>query len=289
MSGAWTIRPFSSLDDYRACVALQEETWGDGFSERVPTAILKVSQILGGVAAGAFSPEGRLLGFVFGMTGHRDGEPVHWSDMLAVRPEARSTGLGTRLKHYQRERVLGSGVRTMLWTFDPLRARNAHLNFARLGVRSNEYVEDMYGATDSPLHRGVGTDRLVVRWELDDPEVTARIEGRWRPPAPPRDVVPGLVAHTPAEGPERPGEPVLGLDAPRISVALPRDIGSIMEAAPDLALEWRRATRGALAHYLGRGWDARAFLRGDGSPRYLLVRDDRPGDPDGLHTPARPS
>src|SRR5690606_25947343 len=83
---AHTLRHFASLDDYRACVALQEEVWGAGFSERVPTAILKVGQELGGVSAGAFDRSGRLDGFVFGLTGLDDaGEPVHWSDMLAVR------------------------------------------------------------------------------------------------------------------------------------------------------------------------------------------------------------
>ena len=67
-----TIRDLHSLHDYADCVALQEETWGAGFSERVPTAILRVSQMVGGVAAGAFDENERLVGFVFGMTGVRD-------------------------------------------------------------------------------------------------------------------------------------------------------------------------------------------------------------------------
>ncbi len=65
MPGAeYTIRPFASTEDYRACVELQEDTWGAGFSERVSPAILKVSQILGGVASGAYDEGGRLVGFV---------------------------------------------------------------------------------------------------------------------------------------------------------------------------------------------------------------------------------
>lgn len=127
---------------------------GLGFSERVPTAILKVSQILGGVAAGAYSEDGDLEGFVFGMTGIRDGQLVHWSDMLAVIEHARDAGLGTKLKAYQREQVLARGVEKMLWTFDPLQSRNAYLNFAKLGIVVQEYVENMYGETDSPLHQG---------------------------------------------------------------------------------------------------------------------------------------
>ena len=73
----YTIRSFETIEEFRECVELQEETWGQGFSERVPPAILKVSQILGGVSAGAYTADGDLVGFVFGMTGLRGGELVH--------------------------------------------------------------------------------------------------------------------------------------------------------------------------------------------------------------------
>ena len=53
MGSHFTIRPFASIDEFRECVRFQEETWGKGFSERVAVAILKVSQRLGGIAAGA--------------------------------------------------------------------------------------------------------------------------------------------------------------------------------------------------------------------------------------------
>ena len=91
-----TIRDLASSEDYGACLALQYETWGNAFREAVPPSILLVSQKLGGVAAGAFDRRGRLLGFVFGMTGVRGGEITHWSDMLAVRPDAQNSGIGRR-------------------------------------------------------------------------------------------------------------------------------------------------------------------------------------------------
>ena len=176
MSDGYTIRPFATIDEYRDCVALQEATWGVGFSERVAPAILKVSQILGGVSAGAYDVEGRLVGFIFGMTGLRDGALVHWSDMLAVIPEARDAGLGRRLKLYPRDEVLGRGVACLHSTFDPLQSRNAHLNFFKLGIVVREYQADMYGQTDSPLHRGIGTDRFIVSWLLRSDRVRARLE-----------------------------------------------------------------------------------------------------------------
>src|SRR4051812_47142088 len=87
------IRPLRTLDELRACVALQRETWGDEFTDVVPVSILKVSQRIGGVAAGAFDTDNNLLGFVYGLTGVENGRIVHWSDMLAVRPETRNLGL----------------------------------------------------------------------------------------------------------------------------------------------------------------------------------------------------
>ncbi len=173
----WTLRPLATREEYHACVRLQEEVWGEGFQERVPAALLMVANRLGGLAAGAFSSDGALEGFVFGLTGLVGGEPVHWSDMLAVRPEERNRGLGTRLKLFQREVLLARGVRRMHWTFDPLQARNAHINFTKLGAVCREYAVDLYGETGSPLHRGIGTDRMVVTWEMDSPRVVARVEG----------------------------------------------------------------------------------------------------------------
>src|SRR5678815_3818175 len=71
-------------------------------------------------------------------------------------------GVGRHLKEMQRAIVARRGIARLLWTFDPLQARNAHLNFNRLGVRLLDYVENMYGITQSPLHAGLATDRLVV-------------------------------------------------------------------------------------------------------------------------------
>src|SRR5512134_2572456 len=115
-----TIRDLATLEEYQECCEIQEETWGRGFSERVPGAILRVSQKIGGVTAGAFNADGRMVGFVFGMTGIRDGRLAHWSDMLAVREEARGHHIGDQLKHFQREKVRALGVEVMFWTFDPL-------------------------------------------------------------------------------------------------------------------------------------------------------------------------
>lgn len=284
------IRDFESLADFQECVALQEAVWGPGFSERVPVAILRVSQRLGGVAAGAYDEEGSLVAFVFGITGVEEGRLVHWSDMLAVRPGLRDSGLGTRLKLYQREAVLSRGVKRMLWTFDPLESRNGYLNLVRLGAVSREYVEDMYGDSNSPLHQGLGTDRLVALWELESPRVRAVVdrmeagEGGVQPP----EGDPGR-AHE-ALGAEmgaspvsqlwpRPGAPRLDLEEPVLSVAIPAQIQELRREEPELGRAWREATRATLTFYMDRGWEVRYLLRDGPISRYLLVRLTGPHPP----------
>ena len=245
------IRPLETREELRACVALQEHTWGPGFREIVPYAVLWFTRRIGGVLLGAFDDDA-LIGFVFGVTGWRDGVPVHWSDMLAVRADARDRGIGVALKHAQRDALLAAGVQTAHWTFDPLQARNAHLNFNRLGAISREYVRDVYGASDSPLHRGIGTDRLVVEWQLASERVRARIDGRAADPcADDAPLVNPLEQHTDDIGCVQPD---LEYDDARVRIAIPHELHSMKERAPALAAEWRACTRAALEAYLGRGY-----------------------------------
>ena len=275
-----TIRSFASHADHAACVALQREVWGQHFGDVVPPTILMVSQRLGGVAAGAFDGGGRLLGFVFGVTGIRDGEPVHWSDMLAVRPEARGTGLGKRLKLFQREQLLERGVRRMHWTYDPLVARNANLNLNSLGAVPVEYVVNLYGETGSSLHAGLDTDRFIVEWRLDGalpskmhaPTAAPASVGAAGGPLPPADGAPAGVGALPiidlrwAIG-ERP------LPAePHVRVAAPADIEALKAADSSQARAWQRAQRLAFTHYLSRGYRVRGFEhRAPPSDSYYLV------------------
>ena len=263
---SFTIRELESLADYDACIALQDETWGRGFSERVPVAILRVAQKIGGVSAGAFDDEGQMAGFVFGMTGLRDGALVHWSDMLAVRPDARGTGLAERLKQYQRERVLSLGARLMYWTADPLVARNAHFNINHLGAMPSEYIVNMYGDnTGSILHGAMPTDRFVYRWQLDQPTPAVRSGQADAGDA----ALPAAIAVGPDGAPAF-ISPGAGED---FCVRLPHDLTAMQASDPALALAWRVAVRDALASGLSRGYAVARFVRGTGDtlPYYVLT------------------
>jgi predicted GNAT superfamily acetyltransferase len=261
------VRRVESQPEYDECVRIQNETWGAGFNESVPGTILRVTQYLGGVTAAAFSPDGgRMLGFVFGMTGVQQGRLVHWSDLLAVRPEARDRGIGRRLKLYQRTQVLRLGVTRMLWTFDPLVARNAHLNLNTLGASVAAYVPDMYGwDTGSTLHRGVGTDRFVVEWDLTSERAEAP-----QSPGPPIAPPASLVVN-PAETASVQTNDALH----QVYIAVPDDLQDLIATAPERAAQWRETTRKAFLWYLERGYRVCGFTRADGRGYYKLSRSKK--------------
>ncbi len=126
------IRTLTTAAELRAVFELEQAIWGyESVEDSVPVMMLLVSSRIGGLVIGA-SDKGRLVGFVYALPGIRDGRPFQWSHMLGVVRDYRGSGLGWRLKAEQRRLVMASGLDLIAWTFDPLQAANAHLNFAKL-------------------------------------------------------------------------------------------------------------------------------------------------------------
>jgi len=255
-------RPLTTEVEYEACVDLQRATWGSDFRELVAPALLKISQKIGGVCAGTFH-DGKLLGFVYGLAGYVDGQPLHWSHMLAVREDHRDQGIGKMLKEYQREQVIAGGVDRMLWTYDPLVARNAHLNLNRLGARVLEYVPNMYG--ENPMSRTdsvIGTDRFIVEWDLTSGSTSSD-------PSLPRDAAVITVASTDNvdETPEFPEDQT-------VLVEVPEDIQKLKLTAPNEAQAWRILLREAFLRYGELGYSIAGLARDRQAGRafYLLQR-----------------
>jgi predicted GNAT superfamily acetyltransferase len=257
------LRRLRSREDLQACLELQKLVWGEGFEDLTPPALLRIADEVGGVSAGAFrggTEGGRLEGFVFGISGLREGRPAHWSHMMAVRPECRGRGLGVRLKAYQRELLLERGIGTAFWTFDPLVARNAHLNIMRLGAMPELYERDYYGSgDDSALSAGIGTDRFVVRWDLAGERVERTLAGE--PPAPSEDDANAPILNVREDG-EPVAEPsVVPAAARAVRVEIPADIQEVRDADPERAVAWRTSTRHTLEPALAHGYRVTAFLR----------------------------
>ncbi len=271
------IRPLTTLDECRKVAELEKLVWGYTDAEDVvPPPVLIVSIKRGGTLLGAFDEAGEMKGFVYAIPALKDGRQTQWSHMLGVTPDARDSGLGAALKLAQRERALQMGIELIEWTYDPLQALNAHFNFAKLGIVVEEYEENIYGDSSSPLHRGTPTDRFVAEWHLSTPHVERRIaaSGRFRA----RDsAVSAAVLVNPSRRAGQwlePGPSALDVDAARLLVEIPTGFTDMQARQPDLALDWRLATRRILQTYFARGYRAVDFIlaREAGRGQYLLAQ-----------------
>jgi predicted GNAT superfamily acetyltransferase len=268
MQTAWTFRDLTTLDEFAQVVDLERHIWGPGYDEVVPVPILAVTVHRGAILIGAFAAE-RLIAFVYSLPGIKDGRPTQWSHMAGVVAEYRNAGLGRTLKMLQRERALAMGLDLIEWTYDPLQAMNAHLNFTKLGVVVEEYAENIYGESSSPLHRGNPTDRFVAEWRIRTPHVERRLTASG--PLTPRSHEIGEAprANRAAAGAWLECADVdLTLDARRVAVEIPMGFTEMLSAAPDTARRWRLATRDIFTAYFAHGYRAVEFF---------LDRDARTG------------
>src|SRR5438067_10682483 len=170
------IREVSSIEEYDACIKLQREAFGLPDVEISPRRHLIVSRMAGGWTLGAFI-EGKLVGFVHHMAAAHGEQIFGYSHMMAVAAEYQNKGVGAQLKWAQRARALAEGRDFIKWTFEPMRARNAHFNLNRLGVVVREYAVNFYGTdySTNPAEKGsvsgLDSDRLFASWELNDQRV----------------------------------------------------------------------------------------------------------------------
>jgi predicted GNAT superfamily acetyltransferase len=178
---AIVIRKCSGIDEMRACVDLQKEVWNFTDAELVPLRLFVVAEKVGGQVIGAFEGN-ELIGFALAVPGARRGHAYLHSHMLAVRASSRNSGLGRRIKLFQRDDALARGFDLVEWTFDPLEIKNAHLNMMRLGAITRRYNINQYGITSSPLQGGLPTDRLVAEWWLRSKRVQKLLDSGSLPP-----------------------------------------------------------------------------------------------------------
>jgi predicted GNAT superfamily acetyltransferase len=267
---AIVIRDLATTEDIRELEPVEREVWGLHERDVTPMTLLIASKEAGAILIGAFDGT-KMVGFAFAFPALDEGKISFHSHMLAVLPEYRDSDLGYKLKLAQRERALRARITEMTWTFDPLQSRNAHFNFAKVGVVSDRYKIDFYGRDSSSVLHQNGTDRLWVTWLMDSRRVLRRIEKAIRPE--PLPTLPALVRFN---GDGRPARSDLSeaLARQRVIIEIPGDILQLEQKDPDLAREWRLATRWAFVESLRAGFFVAEYhrsVRGQQGPgAYLL-------------------
>jgi len=263
--------------DIASCSAtgpIQSEVWTNDLIVP-PQLMLAVTHDGGFVALGYVEGDDRAAGFVFGFLGIRDSQLRHHSHMLAVRSRYRGTSLARDLKVAQRDHCLSQGVEIIGWTMDPLEARNATFNFAKLGTYTREYHRDFYGAMPDKLNAGLPSDRFYVEWPIANDRTYKRLRGENHPRSLDDVEREGIRYLLRAEG-DLPGHVAPPADETHLLLEIPARFQELKARDPALALAWRMAARAAFESALSRGYVAVDFLRAaDERCAYVLVSGDR--------------
>jgi predicted GNAT superfamily acetyltransferase len=243
------IREVSSIEEYDACIRLQRDVFGLPDLEISPRRHLIVSRMAGGWTLGAFVA-GTLVGFVHHLAAVSGERIFGYSHMMAVATEYQNGGVGARLKWAQRMRALSEGRDFIKWTFEPMRARNAHFNLNRLGVAIREYAVNFYGTdySTNPAEKeagisGMDSDRLFASWDLNSPRVKALAAGLEYP-----------------------------LGAADHVIQIPANFSQMLKSDPVAGKREQLRVREEFLNALGEGLVCRAFQRDAERPRYLFYR-----------------
>jgi predicted GNAT superfamily acetyltransferase len=253
------VRELYRMERLTAAQRLFEEVWrpAEGNPSPMTGELLRALAHAGCYVVGAFAGT-RMVGASAGFFTAPPELALH-SHITGVAPGREHRGVGFALKVHQRAWALARGLTEVVWTFDPLVARNAWFNLAKLGATPTGYLEDFYGPMTDAINAGTASDRLLLTWRLQDPAVAAACAGAPAQPDVPPGTEPALEA-----GPGL--EPVARATAARaVTVAVPPDVEGL---GPDDRRAWRAAVRQALAGRLAEGAAVTGFLRHP--DRYLV-------------------
>jgi predicted GNAT superfamily acetyltransferase len=265
------IRDLETIEDLRKVEQVEQEVWGLLDRDVTPMTLLIACKEAGSILIGAFDGNA-LVGFAFGFPSIERGHLGIHSHMLAVLPQYRDFDLGYKLKLAQRDRALAKGIDIMSWTFDPLQSRNAHFNFAKLGVLSDLYKVDFYGRTSSSVLHQNGTDRLWLTWAMASSRVEQRVKADQKPRQLPRDAVPVVASEL--GGRPAHGDLSTAVASKKASITIPNDIIGLESRDAAVAWEWRLATRWAFTELRKAGFVVTDYYRptsnGSETGAYLL-------------------
>ncbi|GAA3919771.1 GNAT family N-acetyltransferase [Actinoplanes auranticolor] len=256
------VRPVSSLAELTTLDRTLAGIWQEDTSApQLGTELLRALAKSGNYVAGAFDG-GTLVGAAvafFAAPGERE---LH-SHITGVSAAAAGRSVGFALKQHQRVWALQRGISTISWTFDPLVARNAYFNLAKLGAMPAEYLPNFYGPMHDRINGDDDSDRLLVRWDLAAPAVVSASAGK-----PVRCVRPPTA--TVALRRSGTGGPMPGsFRGQTLVVAVPEDVEALRRRAPGAAKDWRVAMRETLSTLLA---DRLRFAGFDRDGWYVLTR-----------------
>lgn len=266
------VTELTSLDDLAAAADLYDTVWSSNSGSQLPLGVLRALSYSHNYNAGAFSGD-ELVGAATGFRGEAHGVGHLHSHVLGVLPDSRSRNVGYALKLHQRAWALGQGFASVIWTFDPLVAKNAYFNLTKLGAGAGAYLTNFYGEMNDAQNAGEESDRLVVEWDLDSDKAIAA--GRGQPSEPDLRALQSAGASVVLEADGSGGPVTNDAQGRTLLFKIPSDIVAMRSSEPQLARQWRMALRETLGRYLSGESRKRYEIEGVSKSGWYVLRDTR--------------
>jgi len=253
------VRTLETVPELDGASQLICRIWDDDGDPKAPTSMLKALVHAGNFVAGAFAEE-ELVGVSLGFFGIEDSELHLHSHITGVDRAYQGRSLGFALKQFQRSWALERGLRTILWTADPLVRGNAFFNLVKLGASIVAYHENFYGVLEDGYNSG-DSDRVVLRWDLASSRAVDAANRRVDEPS---AEVGCIVLKANEDG----APATYDADGDVLLAWLPESIVRIREEDPERAVTWRAALRDTVGSALAEGFRGESITR-DG---WLVLR-----------------
>ena len=275
------IRDLTTIEECRQVAALEKDVWGYADAEDVvPPPVLIVSVKRGGILLGAFDGAGAMVGFAYAIPAVKDGRPDPVVAHAGRHAAAREAGIGRASSSRSASARSRWKSTSIEWTYDPLQALNAHLNFSAAGRGRRGVRGEHLRRLEQPAAPRLA-DRSVRRRVAARGAARPAPHHRRRAWARPRC---GSVGAAPLVNPVACGRGAARTRARRPLARRARGCSSRFRSAsarlqredPPLALDWRLETRAIFQHYFSRGYPAVDFFlsREAGRGHYLLAPNE---------------
>jgi predicted GNAT superfamily acetyltransferase len=261
--GGVRVRALETIADVKEAADLLASVWHTAPTmPPINADLMRALAHTGNYVAGAYVGD-RLVGVSVAFLTGNGAQHLH-SHVSGVAPAVQGHSVGYALKLHQRAWALQHDISVISWTVDPLVRRNMFFNLVKLRAAVVGYLPNFYGAMSDGVNSGDDSDRLMLSWQLADPQVDE--------PSP--DVngaqighdVPVLVDVLTDGGPEL-RDSVSG--SALFACRLPVDIVELRMRRPELAAAWRRIVRATVGAALHDGARVTGFSREGG---YIVAR-----------------
>ncbi|MDN4524037.1 GNAT family N-acetyltransferase [Fictibacillus fluitans] len=268
MTSAIKYKNITRVKELETVVSLQKLIWGKEAVTEVPQLFASIQS--GGSVIGAYLDD-ELAGFCYGFPGYQSHNLYLYSHMMGILPSQRNNGIGLQLKLQQRLWAKQAGYEKIIWTYDPLQTRNAHLNLNKLGGYVDHYKVSYYGEMKDKINTGFPTDRFLLEWDIGSERVSDNLrisekEKVWQQyrklswTTTGSHPVPETLNHA-------------AIDEQGYLVPVPADIERIKQENFNLALEWRLHVRNKMLSLLEKDYRVVGLLRQKEPVHYYVLEN----------------